>query len=65
MDPLVTIEFRDGQKDVPHHVGVLMKGLATHTMTYGEAIRIANQKLVMDRLNAAQKQLVNSHFRTR
>lgn len=63
MDPLVTVEFRDGQKDIPHYLATLMKGLETHTMTYTEAVRQANQRLTVDRLNAAQRNLVQTHFR--
>ena len=62
-EPLVNIEFRDGEKLVPHHVGVLMKGIETHTMTYDQAIKLANQALLRNRLDAAQKSLVNEHFR--
>jgi hypothetical protein len=62
-EPLVNVEFRDGERLVPHHVGVLMKGLETHTMTYDQAIRAANQALMKNRLAAAQKSLINQHFR--
>lgn len=64
MDTLVTVEFRDGEKLVPLHVATLMKGLETHTMTYIDAIRVANQIQVRNRLNQAQKNLVADHFRT-
>jgi len=62
-EPLVNVEFRDGEKLVPHHVAVLMKGLDTHTMTYDQAIRAANQALMKNRLDQAQRDLVNTHFR--
>lgn len=62
-DPMANIEFRDGERLVPAHVAVLMKGLETHTMTYDQAIRIANQKLVKDRLGAAQRGLIQDHFK--
>lgn len=65
MDPLVTIEFRDGQRDIPRYLAVLMKGLETHTMTYTEAVRQANQRMTTERLNAAQRNLVQSHLRGR
>jgi hypothetical protein len=63
VDPLVTVEFRDGQRDIPRHLAVLMAGIETHTMTYEQAVRYANQAVVKNRLNAAQRNMVNSHFR--
>jgi hypothetical protein len=64
-DPVVAVEFRDGEKYVPAHVAMLMKGIETHTMTYDQAIRLANQTLMKNRLQAAQASLVNAHFRVR
>ncbi len=58
-----TIEFRDGERDVPDHVAMLLRGLETHTMTYEQAIRKSETKLVSDRLNAAQQSAVAQHFR--
>ncbi len=60
---MVSVEFRDGERLVPHHVGVLMKGIETHTMTYDQAIKLANQALMKNRLNDAQRNLVSAHFR--
>lgn len=62
-DGVVTIEFRDGEKYVPAHVALLLRGLATHTMTYDQAIRMANQNLLRRNLNQAQKDLISTHFR--
>lgn len=62
-NPVVAVEFRDGEKMVPGHVAVLMKGMATHEMTYTEAIRAANQALLKNRLNQSQRDLVTSHFK--
>jgi len=64
-DPMVNVEFRDGERAVPKHVSILMQGLETHTMTYDQAIRMANQNLVRQRLNQAQKSLIADHFRVR
>lgn len=64
MDTMVTVEFRDGEKLVPIHVAILMKGLDTHTMTYTDAIRVANQVQVKNRLSQAQRGLVADHFRS-
>jgi hypothetical protein len=60
---MTTIEFRDGEKDVPDHVAVMMKGLETHTMTYEQAVRASEQKMVKDRLNYEMNSLVADHFR--
>lgn len=60
---MVNVEFRDGEKLVPHHVAVLMKGMDTHTLTYTQAIQAANQALVKNRLQAAQREMINTHFR--
>lgn len=60
---MTTIEFRDGEKDVPDHVAVMMKGLETHTMTYEQALRASEQKMVKDRLNYEMNSLVADHFR--
>ena len=62
-DPMVNVEFRDGERLVPHHVAILLKGFETHRMTYDEAIRVANQALVKNRLMQAQRDLISSHFR--
>jgi hypothetical protein len=60
---MTTVEFRDGERDVPDHVEVMLRGLATHTMTYEEAIRISEKRMVTDRLNQEQARLMTEHFR--
>jgi hypothetical protein len=58
-----TIEFRDGERDVPEHVALLLAGLKTATMTYDQAVRASEKKLVADKLNGLQADAVARHFR--
>ena len=60
---MTTVEFRDGERDVPDHVAVMMQGLPTHTMTYEEALRLSEKRMVNDTLNQAQQRMVAEHFR--
>ena len=60
---MAQLEFRDGTKVVPDHVRELMADLDTHKFTYEEALRLAAQKHVRDRLNAAQSDIIQRHFR--
>lgn len=60
-----TIEFRDGEHDVPDHVAVMLAGMETWTMTYEQAIRASENKLLSDRLNEAQRSLVANHLKGR
>lgn len=60
---MTTIEFRDGERDIPDHVAVMMRGIETHTMTYEEALRLSERKIVSDKLNLAQADLVAAHFK--
>jgi hypothetical protein len=58
-----TVEFRDGDREVPDHVAALLKGLETHTMTYDQALRVSEKRLLSDRLNQMQGDLVAEHFK--
>lgn len=58
-----TVEFRDGDKQVPDHVAWLLRNLDTYLMSYEEAIRKAETQLLRERLNNAQQRLVDAHFR--
>lgn len=58
-----TIEFRDGERDIPDHLAILMKGIKTYEMTYEEAIRSAETNMVRQKLEVAQRQLMRQHFR--
>ena len=60
---MAELEFRDGIHYVPDHLADLMSDLDTHTLSLTEATDQANQRLVRDRLNRIQYQVVTDHFR--
>lgn len=60
---MTKVEFRDGERDVPDHVAVLMKGLETHTMTYEQAIRASERKMAADHANQAMADMLTAHFK--
>ena len=57
------IEFRDGKRDVPDYIAVLLSGIETHRLTYDEAIAEANKKTEADFINAQQERVLAAHFR--
>ena len=59
-----SLEFRDGEVDVPDHVALLMKGLRTWEMTYQEARDRMNQNHTRQALDQAQRDLIRQHFRS-
>ena len=58
-----TIEFRDGEKDVPDHVATLMKGLRTWEMTFEQARDAAHQNQLRQALEVAQRDIIRQHFK--
>jgi len=56
------IEFRDGWRTVPDHVEVMVIGLDTYKMTYEEAIKAAEKRLLDEHMYKAQQELLRSHF---
>jgi hypothetical protein len=60
---MAEVEFRDGPRNVPDHVRDMMSGLDTHKFTYEEAVRLAEKKIVRDRLNQIQSDITMRHFR--
>ena len=62
---LEKVEFRDGERWVPGHVAYLLRHakIESHTLTYDQAVKAANQAMVVRRANDAQQALVKSHFR--
>lgn len=56
------MEFRDGVRYVPDHVEAMLSGIDTHTMTYKEAIRAGERKLLEDHVYRAQQKLIRAHF---
>ena len=59
-----TLEFRDGDRDVPDHLAILMKGLRTWEMTFDEARERANTQQLRQALEDAQRSLIRQHFKT-
>jgi hypothetical protein len=57
------MEFRDGKHNVADHVRDLLGGLDTHQFTYKEAVQLAEKKLLKDRLNEMQSNVIQKHFR--
>lgn len=57
------IEFRDGERLVPHYLVAVMAGIETHRMTYEEALAIANQRMEADFINRAGENFIRAHFR--
>jgi hypothetical protein len=61
---MTSVEFRDGVIDVPDHVALMMRGMRTWEMTYEQARGLADQNILRQRLDIAQRELVNRHFKT-
>lgn len=60
---MTSVEFREGFTDVPDHLAVLMRGMRTWEMTYEQAVRAAEQHLVKQRLEVAQRDIIRQHFK--
>jgi len=58
-----SIEFRDGTREVPDHLAILMRGLETFRLTYREALEQVNGGFLRDWLNGKQDDLLRRHFR--
>jgi hypothetical protein len=57
------ITFRDGQRTVPDHVEDMLSGIETWRYTYEDAMRVANNKLLGDKLDRAQRAMLRDHFK--
>jgi hypothetical protein len=60
---MAEVEFRDGKREVPDHVGAMVAGLETYTMTYEQAIKAAERRMLEDHVWKAQQSLIDAHFR--
>ncbi len=58
-----TLEFRDGERDIPDHLALLMKGIKTYQMTYEQAVKEMEQNQLHQKLIVAQRDLMRQHFR--
>lgn len=60
---MATLEFRDGSREVPDYLEPILRGLETFRMTYEEALREANRKMLADHINAQHDRIVSAHLR--
>jgi hypothetical protein len=59
------VEFRDGIREVPDYLAILMRGLPTYDMTYEEARDKANWKMATDFANKVQLDIQRKALRSR
>lgn len=55
--------FRDGEREVPDHVGALLMGIDTYKLTYEQGLAAMNTEIVSDHLRKAQQRIVTEHFK--
>lgn len=60
---MAEIQFRDGPREVPPHVEVLLTSVPVHKLTYEQAMKQANDKLLIDHLERAHAGVLKDHFR--
>jgi hypothetical protein len=56
------VEFRDGIRKVPDAVADHLARYETYTMTYKDAMRLMNDRFMVDRINKAQSDAVAQHL---
>ncbi len=63
---VVTLPFKDGARDVPEHIAVLLKQykIATHEMTYDKAIEKMNWHNADKAVNDQFAKIQTDHLRT-
>jgi hypothetical protein len=61
-DLVVTVSFRDGDRDIPRYLADMMATIDTIRFTYTQAVEEANQKALADRINLGQRRLIAEHF---
>lgn len=64
MNDLVTVDFRDGTRDVPAYFARLMSaaGVDFYAVTFEEARKIVGAALERNHLNSFQEKLVTDHL---
>lgn len=62
---VITLPFKDGVRDVPEHLAVLLKQhqIATHEMTYDQAIERMNWKNADKAMNDQFNKIRDHHLR--
>lgn len=57
------VRFRDGPRNVPDHVEVLLAGIPCDRLPYADAMRQANNRLMNEHLAKVQSKMIDEHFR--
>lgn len=60
---MAQLVFRDGPREVPEHVGNMLKGIEIHRLTYSEAIAEANLKAQNEYVSKTINSMIANHFR--
>lgn len=60
---MAEVMFRDGPREVPPHVEALLSSIPVHKLTYEQALKEANNKLMTDHLARIQAGVLKEHFR--
>ena len=59
---MAEVEFRTGKREIADYLAELMRGIPTHKMTFEQAIKAMNAKMVGDHVDRAVDRLVARHF---
>jgi hypothetical protein len=62
-ETVVTVEFRDGERDIPMYLFRLMAGMTTYALTYDDAVAEVNTKIAADQANRMMNKVIREHFR--
>lgn len=56
------VDFRDGGKNIPEYIEVLMDGFDTLNLTYQQAIDLVNSRMLGEQMQQSQQRIVRDHF---
>jgi len=56
------LEFRDGKRLVPVHLYRIMRSMETYRLTYEEAVRACNDRMLGDVVNGHHRRIIDEHF---
>ena len=59
---MASLRFLDGERELPDHLVARLAGMKTRTLTYDEAMDLANKRELADYLNDVQRKVVKDHF---
>lgn len=60
---MALVDFRDGEREVPDHLALLMTDIDTQTMTYEQAVKAANESMTRWHLTGIQNDVVTKHLK--